>query len=464
MLSAANETDAINAAAERQIVEQPFQVEPQPMPLSSYPPPDAAASYPPPEAPISYQPSETPVFPEAVPAFYPPPSAASPETTPSFEATPAFYPPPTASFEGASSFESTSVFETSQLQQPQLQPQQSQPQQLHMQQAPPQQPQQQKKSKKTLFIALGAALLIVVLAVGAVVGFNIYRSNTYDDAMAALNAKDYQQALETFEGLGDYRDAANLALRARQGIDYEAALALLDAEDYEAALGAFLELGDFADTRALATLCQQNIDYRAALDAFEAGDFEEALEGFADLAAVGFSDSSEQRDAVAYAIADQKFNAGDRYAAYQDFEALGSYKDSSDRMQQCTTEFPATGELYHNDGYRSSSSAIVIDATSSSYTSYYKIYSGGDLVSTIFLNVGGSCTIEVPPGDYTLKEASGTTWFGEDVMFGDEGYYELLLFDGNNDYFTLEYNVKVTITLSVLNGDVGSSPTDRMVF
>jgi hypothetical protein len=334
---------------------------------------------------------------------------------------------------------------------------------LQQQPQPSQQP-SQKKSKKPLFIALGAALLVIVLVVGAVVGFNIYRSNIYDDALAALNADSYQQALEAFEDLGDYRDAPALALRAQQGIDYQAAQAFFDAEDYEAAREAFLELGDFEDSRALVTLCQQNIDYRAALDAFEAGDFKAALEGFTGLAAAGFSDSSDQRDATAYAIADQKYNEGDHYGAYQDFKNLGSFKDSSDRMQQCATAFPATGELYHNEGYVSSSSAIVIDGTNSSYTSYYKIYSGDNLVSTIFLNTGGSCTVEVPPGDYTIKEASGTTWFGEEVMFGDEGYYEILLFDGSNNYFTLEYNVKVTITLSVLDGDVGSSPTDRTGF
>jgi tetratricopeptide (TPR) repeat protein len=416
--------DTANVAAEQQAAE----AEPQPAPLAQYPPPDVTASNPSPEAPV---PSEAPV---------------PPETTPTPEPALDSYPPPQLpSFEGAPSFEPTSVFEAQQ--QPQLQ-----------QQAPP------KKSRKPLFIALGAVLLLIVLAVGAVVGFNIYRSNTYDEALAALNAGNYQQALETFEGLGEYRDAPALVLRAQQEIDYAAAQALFDAEDYEAAREAFLELGDFEDARTLATLCQQNIDYRTALDAFEAGNFEEALRGFTDLAAVGFSDSADQRDATAYAIADQKFNEGDRYAAYQDFEALGSYKDSADRMQQCTTAFPATGELYHSDGYRSSSSAIVIDGTSSTYTSYYKIYSGGDLVSALFLNSGGSCTIEVPPGNYTIKEASGTAWFGEEIMFGDGGHYEVLLFDGNNDYFVLEYNIKVTITLSVVNGDVGSSPTDRADF
>jgi tetratricopeptide (TPR) repeat protein len=415
-------SDATNTATEQQAIEG----EPQPLPLSQYPPPDATAFYPPPSF-------------EASPDSYAP--SAPFEPAPPFE--------PMAPFEPTPSFDPAPVFEAPQF------PQEPQAQAT---------PKKSKKSKKPLIIALGAVLLVIMLAVGAVVGFNIYRSSTYDDALAALNTGDYQQALETFESLGDYRDAPALVLRAQQEIDYAAAQALLDAEDYEAAREAFLELGDFKDARTLATLCQQNIDYRTALDAFEAGNFEEALRGFTDLAAVGFSDSADQRDATAYAIADQKFNEGDRYAAYQDFEALGSYKDSADRMQQCTIAFPATGELYHNEGYASSSSAIVIDGTSSTYTSYYKIYSGGDLVSALFLNAGSSCTIEVPPGSYTVKEASGAVWFGEEIMFGDEGHYEVLLFDGNNDYFVLEYNIKVTLTLSVADGDVGSSPTDRTDF
>jgi TolA-binding protein len=321
-----------------------------------------------------------------------------------------------------------------------------------------------RKSKKPLFIILGAVLLVIIIAVVAVIAFNSYRSGIYEDGLAALNAENYQEAYDTFAELGDYRDASTQMAQAQKGLDYEAACALLDAGDLEGALMAFNALGSYKDSSERAEFCQQTLEYEAAIEAFDAGDYESALDAFNDLSFVGFSDSSEWVDKSAYAIAEKIYEEGKLYEAYQAFKALGSYADSADRAQACTVPLPNTGELYHNGSYVSSSSAIVIDGSNSTYVSYYKVYAGAELVSTIFLNPGGSCTVEVPPGDYTIKEAVGSIWFGEEIMFGDEGGYEVLLFEGDNNYFTLEYNIKVTITLAVLNGDVGAEPTSREDF
>jgi tetratricopeptide (TPR) repeat protein len=321
-----------------------------------------------------------------------------------------------------------------------------------------------KKSKKPLFITLGIAAAVIVLAIAAAIGFDVYRSSSYSNAVANLEAGDYQAAYDAFVNLGDYENAPLLLARAQNGLDYNAAQALLDAEDYEGALAAFDALKGFKDSVDKAALCQNTLDYRAAIEDFEAGDLEAAFDAFSALTTAGFSDSAEWADKTAYAIADQSYEAGDHYAAYQGFKELGSYKDAAERMQQCTTPYPETGEYYHNEAYVSTSSAIVIDAANASYASYYKIYSGSDLVSAIFLNPGASHMTELPPGNYTLKEASGDVWFGEEIMFGDEGYYDVLVFDDGNDYFTLDHNVEVTITLSVASGDIKSSPTDREDF
>jgi tetratricopeptide (TPR) repeat protein len=321
-----------------------------------------------------------------------------------------------------------------------------------------------RKQKKTLFIVLGVILLLVLLVVGGFVGFNIYRSNVYDEALTAFNAQRYQQAYDSLKDLGDYRDAPALMARAQQGIDYEDARVLLDAEDYEGALRAFSALGDYQDAAAMARFCQNTLDFRSAVSDFEAGSYETAREAFSALAAAGFSDAEEWQDKTDYALAELKYDAGDYYGAYKDFEALGSYEDAAERMQQCTTAYPGTGELYHNDAYVSSASSIGIDGTNASYASYYKIYSGSELVSTIFLNAGGECTVDVPPGSYTIKEATGEAWFGEEIMFGDAGHYEVMLFDDGNEYFDLASNIEATITLSVIDGDIGSLPTDREDF
>jgi tetratricopeptide (TPR) repeat protein len=321
-----------------------------------------------------------------------------------------------------------------------------------------------KKSKKKLLIIIGLIVLVIVIVVGAIIGFNVYRSNTYNSAVEALDAENYLQARDAFEGLGDYEDAAALMAFAQKGLDYEAAQALLNGGDYEAALPAFRSLGNFKDSVAMAVFCEDTIAYEAADRFFESGNYTDARDAFTALAEKGFSNAVERIDEASYAIAEEKYDSGDYYGAYQDFDALGSYLDSADRMQQCTTPYPNTGELYHNGNYVSTSSAIVINGTNASYAGYYKIYVGSDLVSTIFLNPGGTCSIDVPPGNYTVKEAAGDIWFGEEIMFGDEGYYEVMLFEDDNDYFVLEYNIRVTISLSVANGDIGSLPTGRQGF
>ncbi|MDR1183630.1 MAG: zinc-ribbon domain-containing protein [Coriobacteriales bacterium] len=325
-----------------------------------------------------------------------------------------------------------------------------------------------KKSKKGLFIALGAALLVILLVVGGFVGFNIYRSSNYDDAVTLFNSGEYQQAYDAFDKLGDYQDAPLFKDLAQNWLDYEAARALLDAEDFEGAKSAFEALAGFEDSADFALLCQHNIDYLAAINNYEDGDFEGALTAFSTLASLGFADASDWADKTSYALAAGLYDAGDYYAAFKAFQALGTYEDSSARMEECTTAYPSTGEYYHNGDYASSASAIAIDAGNAKYAAYFKIYSGSTLVSTIFLNAGGSCTIEVPPGYYSIKEATGDYWFGEEIMFGDEGYYEVMLFDGGNDYFDLPNNIITTITLSTGNLDGGSSvgadPTTREDF
>jgi tetratricopeptide (TPR) repeat protein len=325
-------------------------------------------------------------------------------------------------------------------------------------------PEAPRKSRKRLFVILGAASVLIILVVVGIVGFNIYRSNTYDNAVAALKAGDYRTALDAFAGLGDYDDAPVLMSHAQKGLDYSAAQVLLESEDYEGALAAFEALGSFEDAAAKAALCRDTLDYRVAVSDFEAGDFEAALDAFIALESSGFPDAAQWADKAAYAIADKKYAASDFYGAYLDFKALGSYEDAAERMRQCTTSYPDTGELHHHESYVSSSSAIVVDGSNASYASYHKIYAGDDLVSTIFLNPGTTCSIDVPPGNYMVKEATGDAWFGEEIMFGDEGFYEVMIFDDGSDYFTLEYNIEVTISLSVIDGDVGSSPTDRANF
>ena len=321
-----------------------------------------------------------------------------------------------------------------------------------------------KKSKKGIFITLGAVVLVALIVVGILVGYNVARSSNYDKALGMLQSGDYQGAYDTFGDLGTYKDSVDQQQIAQQNLDYLAAVALFDNKDYQGALTAFTAMGGFKDSADYVTKCQQNIDYLQAIDDYNNGNFDSALDTFSNLDLEGFTGASDWVDKTDYAIADKKFKDGDVYGAYLDFEALGSYSDAATRMKACTTPFPATGELYHNSKYVSDRSAITIDASASIIATYFKIYSGKTHVASFWVNAGDKITIELPPGNYTLKEAVGPVWFGEDIMFGDEGYYEIMLFKDNKDSYDLGDNVEATITLAADEGNMGTTDTDRTGF
>ncbi|MGI6105868.1 MAG: hypothetical protein ACOYD7_06760 [Raoultibacter sp.] len=147
------------------------------------------------------------------------------------------------------------------------------------------------------------------------------------------------------------------------------------------------------------------------------------------------------------------------------FKGLGAYEDAEARAASCILAAPETGELYHNEGFVSSSTDIVFEAGAIPYARYIKIYSGDAHVSSVFIHPNSSTTIHVPAGDYTFKSASGELWFGETDMFGSDGDYYMFVFDGSNEVTHLDDNKIYTISLSTEGGgNVGGKTVDRSSF
>jgi len=313
-------------------------------------------------------------------------------------------------------------------------------------------------------IAIGTVVLVALLVAGGLVGYGVYRSSTYEKALLMLHSGDYQGAYDTFGKLGDYEDATDQLKLAKQWLDYREARILFDTRDFEGALLAFQELEDFENSGDFVKACEMNIDYLQAVSDFEDGLYDEALATFTQLTDEGFQDAKSWISRTKYAIADEKFENGDLYGAYKGFKELGTYEDSESRKEACTTAFPDTGVLYKNSAYNSTRARITIDASKAGVSSYFKIYSDTTLVALLWINGGEKLTIDAAPANYSVKQATGDPWFGEEILFGDEGLYEVIFFDGNKDYFALNDNTSVTITLSVTGGNLGSKETDRASF
>ena len=239
---------------------------------------------------------------------------------------------------------------------------------------------------------------------------DFYYNNTYDDTLFAL----IQPGDPELEALKD---------GAVKYYHYEDAVAIYESGDLEGAIAAFQALGGYEDSDQYIADAQAQLDYLANC-------------------------------AETYAQAEAYIATGEYYKAKKLFDSLGDYEDAAARSAACVQTLPENGAFATGNG---SGSSLTIEAPSGTRSVYLKIYDEtGAAVAKIFLRPGGSATLELTPGTYTMKVAYGTEWYGETDLFGDDGSYSQLL-NGSAPEFVIESNYEYTLTLGgVVNGNVGS--------
>ncbi len=121
--------------------------------------------------------------------------------------------------------------------------------------------------KKRIAILLVLALLLALSGC---------KSSDYKQAVTAMDAGNYQEALTALDALGDYKDAADLAVKCRYAIAEDN----FDKGEYETALTQFTDLGDYRDSGKYVTKC----NYALAVKAFEDKDYTKAQDLFTGLA------------------------------------------------------------------------------------------------------------------------------------------------------------------------------------
>ena len=77
------------------------------------------------------------------------------------------------------------------------------------------------------------------------------QENDYLQAHALLHEEKYDQAVDAFAALGDYKDSQYLRQEAELARDYAAALSLLEEKDYVGAYTALSKLGNYKDVPQL---------------------------------------------------------------------------------------------------------------------------------------------------------------------------------------------------------------------
>lgn len=111
-----------------------------------------------------------------------------------------------------------------------------------------------KKNGKIAAIIIPIVVVIVVAAV--LISGVVKKNNAYNDALALMDAGQYEQAIEAFTVLDGYKDSAEqiqlaeaAMLEEQKAKAYAEAIALLEAGKYGEAYAAFEALGDYKNAK-----------------------------------------------------------------------------------------------------------------------------------------------------------------------------------------------------------------------
>jgi tetratricopeptide (TPR) repeat protein len=253
---------------------------------------------------------------------------------------------------------------------------------------------------------LFGAFALLIAATAFASGSFFVRSGRYEAAVARFSSGSYEEAQSAFAKLGRYRDSYNY-------LDYIAAMSLLSQDRLDDAQAAFERMGPFMDAPMRAQECKNEREYGKALKALAEGRPDEA------------------------------------FAA---FEKLGAYKDSSLRALECLEQRPLSGPFDGQGGEAAGDGKLTIKLSGESDCYYLLSSEGGERKASGYIRSGESAEAAVPQGRYILKTAygDGSQWFGQERMFGTNGYYSIYQSNGQDK---LAIGTSALVSLKAQNGE-----------
>lgn len=147
----------------------------------------------------------------------------------------------------------------------------------------------------------------------------------YRDAKSKYEAKEYDEALALFTGLGDYSDSEDWVKKTK----YAKASELFANKDYAMAADLFKELGNYEDSKER---MRESI-YQMAEAAYEDKDYKTAYEGYEALG-VSYKDANDKELDAKYLYADECLTAKKYKEASDLFKDLKDYKDGQDKFNE----------------------------------------------------------------------------------------------------------------------------------
>ena len=174
--------------------------------------------------------------------------------------------------------------------------------------------------------------IAILLVLALVLALSGCKSSDYKQAVTAMDAGNYQEALTALDALGDYKDAADLAVKCRYAIAEDN----FDKGEYETALTQFTDLGDYRDSGKYVTKC----NYALAVKAFEDKDYTKAQDLFTGLA--DYQDSKDYLEKTENALLLQAVSGTWKSGT---FDLFGYLVDSMGLMEDAWNTVTSDGTL-----------------------------------------------------------------------------------------------------------------------
>lgn len=174
--------------------------------------------------------------------------------------------------------------------------------------------------------------IAILLVLALVLALSGCKSSDYKQAVTAMDAGNYQEALTALDALGDYKDAADLAVKCRYAIAEDN----FDKGEYETALTQFTDLGDYRDSGKYVTKC----NYALAVKAFEDKDYTKAQDLFTGLA--DYQDSKDYLEKTENALLLQAVSGTWQSGT---FDLFGYLVDSMGLMENAWNTVTSDGTL-----------------------------------------------------------------------------------------------------------------------
>ena len=184
----------------------------------------------------------------------------------------------------------------------------------------------EERKKRNTIIAVSAGAGVVVIAVVCVIMFTVVKpQKEYDTAVSLLEYGSYDEAIEAFEKLGNYKDSTEKISECK----YQKAKDKFDFWNYDEAAKLFQEIPDYKDSADKLKECK----YIQAKETLGDDEYDKAAEMFQSIS--DYKDAVDMVKECKYQKAEAYFYEEDYQKTIDILKQIRDYKDSSEVIANC---------------------------------------------------------------------------------------------------------------------------------